>query len=518
MSDLSFDAVVIGGGHNGLVAAGTLARAGKSVCVIEQSDHLGGMASSVDLGDGVVGPLMAHLVFNMDDKIAKELGLRDSLQSDPLPSISLAPDGWHVVMEGRVARFANGRPHPDANAYRDLHDRLLRYAALLSQLADRSPPQFSGGLSDLSTLRELAAMAKLGIDMKRLGKADLREFLRVILSNAYDLVLDEMSDGPLAGAICADAVRGNFVGPRSPGTVFTLMYRMGAGGVPRLPKGGMGQLSQALGRAAEAAGAKIITGTGVSDIEVKDDVITGVTLSDGRQIATRAVLSSTGPMCTAQLAGVENFDVEAVRRLRNMRAKGTVAKLNLVLRDVPRIDGLDDRLMAGRLLVAPSAEAVEQSFNPAKYGEIGPRPVLEAVIPTLSEPDQSGAHVMSITIQHVPHTPDGGWDMVGRERVIASAVDQLEMHMPDLGSQITQAHLLTPADIEAATGAPGGHWHHAEMGIDQILNLRPINGAGRYAFAVPGLYLCGAGAHPGGDVTGRPGRNSAKQLLQDGVI
>lgn len=510
-----FDVVLIGGGHNGLAAAITLARKGKSVCVLERGDRLGGMARSAELAGGLNTPEVAHLLYNLDAKVARELGVGNLLKSKPLPTISLAQDGRHVLIEGDHARYADGSAHPDERAFAELNARLRRFAVLLARLSLRSPPQLAGGFADLATMGELATLARLGLDLKLLGKREMRELLRIVLSNVHDLVLDEMPDGPLAGALCADAVRGNHVGPRSPGTVFNLMYRLGSSGEVRLPEGGMGAVCDAFEQEARAAGAEIRTGADVVRILIDDDAVTGVALRDGATIPARAVLSSAGPLQTMSMAGIAQFDIESVRRVRNLRCKGTVAKLNLVLGAAPDVAGLTDDLAAGRLLVAPSAVAVERAFNPVKYGELPTAPVLEAVMSPLAD---KGRHVLSVNIQHIPHTPADGWSPETRERLIDTVLVQLEAHMPGLGALVEATQLLTPSDIEERFGAPGGHWHHAEMGIDQILTLRPAGGLAQYRLGVRGLYLCGASAHPGGDVTGLPGRNSARQLLGDGVL
>jgi len=243
-------------------------------------------------------------------------------------------------------------------------------------------------------------------------------------------------------------------------------------------------------------------------------------LEDGTEICARAVLSNTGPMPAMMLAGAEHYDVEAVRRMRNQRCKGTAAKVNLVLSGTPKFKSLSPELTAGRLLIAPSATYVERAFNPAKYGEMPENPVIEAVLPSLTGPAlaKDGQHVLSAVVSSVPYGLEGGWDEAAREKLAAITLETLENYAPGIGALATDCQVLSPACIEARTGAPGGHWHHAEMGIDQILTVRPANGMAHYRFGPEGYYLCGAGAHPGGDVTGLAGRNSALQLLKDGVI
>ncbi|MBY6068640.1 NAD(P)/FAD-dependent oxidoreductase [Leisingera aquaemixtae] len=523
MTTPTYDAIVIGAGHNGLAAAATLARKGKSVCVIERNATAGGMARNTTLAGGIKAPEIAHLLYNLHPKVKKELGLgspRAPLEVRELPAVSLSEDGYHAVIRSGRAELADGRPHPEAAAFDEMMRRLTLFAGLLGQLSTKSPPSLEGGLASLGTLTELAGLAKLGLDLKRMGKKDMREFLRVLLSNAYDLILDDLEDGPLAGALAADAVRGAFAGPRSPGTVFTLMYRLGQGGGAQLPMGGMGAVAAAFEAAARAAGAEIRTGASVARVLTENDRAAGVVLEDGTEISGKAVLSNTGPMAAMMLAGAEHYDVEAVRRMRNQRCKGTAAKVNLVLNAAPVFPGLSPELMAGRLLIAPSTSYVERAFNPTKYGEMPANPVIEAVIPSLTDPEVAGGgrHVLSAVVGSVPYGLEGGWDAAARERLAAATLATLEKYAPGISALVTERQVLSPACIEARTGAPGGHWHHAEIGVDQILTVRPANGMAHYRFGPEGYYLCGAGAHPGGDVTGLAGRNSALQLLKDGVL
>ncbi|ESR24537.1 phytoene desaturase family protein [Lutibaculum baratangense] len=345
----------------------------------------------------------------------------------------------------------------------------------------------------------------------------MEAFLHDLLSNVRDLVMDEMPDGPLAGMLGADAVLGGWAAPRSPGTVLSLMYRMAQGGRVSLPEGGMGSVTEALATAAAGSGAEIVTGRSVERITVHGDRATGVALDDGMLIGADLVLCSSSVGHAMRLAGVEHFDAEAARRIRHVRARGAAAKINLVLSQAPGVEGLSDEQTAGRLLLAPSLEYIERAFNPAKYGEMSKAPLIEAVIPTLSDRTLApeGTHVLSAIVQYVPHGLAGGWSDEAKRRLLDLTLDALTPFMPGLRETMVHADILSPVDIEAMTGAPGGHWHHGELTVDQMLMLRPANGIGRYATGLPGLYLCGAGAHPGGDVTGSPGRNAALQALKD---
>ena len=549
----AFDAIVIGAGHNGLTAAATLARKGKRVCVLERNEQVGGMMTEGTLTPGVSAPRMAHLLYNLNATVARELGLggRIPLRTAKLPTVSLSPDGLHTVIEDGQARLSDGTAHPQAEVFAALHARLIRFAGLLARLANQTPPKLDGGLGNAGTLSELSVLARLGLDLKLMGKKEMQEFLRVTLSNVHDLLVDELGDGPLAGAMAADAVRGAFAGPRSPGTVFSLMYRLGSpkppgsartaagpgngggnspgngrgnsGGSadPVLPLDGMAAVSEAFARAARDAGADIRCGQGVTQVQVDDaDRVTGVTLDNGQTLTAPLVLSSAGPLQTMQMAGPDHFDIEAVRRLRNLRNKGTTAKINLLLSGTPAFTGLSEELTAGRLLIAPSSTYVERAFNPAKYDAMPTAPVVEMVLPGLSGAPGgdagSGQQVLSAIVNFVPPAPTKGWRATERKALLKALLSTLEAYAPGIGKLVTASEVIAPDDIAAKTGAPGGHWHHLEMGLDQILTLRPTNGTAHYAFGPQGLFLCAASAHPGGDITGAPGRNSALQALKTG--
>lgn len=514
-----FDVIVIGAGHNGLVAAATLAKKGKRVCVLERSSAIGGMARSGTMGDGVSAPRIAHLAYNLNSTVLKELGISRAIKLKKLSTIALAPDGKHVEINGSDAHYADGSEHPAAERYRDLRERIQKFADLLAPLALKSPPDMSEGLSFTSAL-ENATLAKLGINLRLMGKKDMREFLRVVLSNIYDLALEDMEDDPLAGSLAADAVLGAWTGPRSPGSVFSLMYRYGEGGDTALPIGGMGAIVEAIAAVAQKNGADIRTNASVKNLVVEQDRVNGVVLEDGSLLSARAVMSSVAAFPSMMIAGVEHFDVEAVRRVRNLRAKGTTAKINFLLRDAPEFTGLTREQSASRLVIAPSALYVERAFNAVKYGEMAQAPVIEAVIPSLSDPSPGGdaPHLLSATVQFIPYLLKAGWNDKERERLAEIVIETLSQYAPGLREKILETDILSPLDIENETGAPGGHWHHGELSTDQLLTVRPVNGMSRYAFGVKGYYLCGAGAHPGGGVSGAAGRNSALQLLKDGAL
>ena len=505
----SFDVIIIGAGHNGLTAAATLALRGKTVCVLEKSEKIGGMAS----------PNLAHLAHNLNPTVMKELGLAGKINFKELPTVMLSPDGRHVEIRNSIAQYTDGTPHPEAQAYLEICANIRKFSKILAPLALKSPPDISDGFS-ISTLSEVAGLAKLGLNLKRMGNKDMREFLRVILSNVYDLALDELSDDVLAGNLAADATWGAWAGPRSPGTVFSLLYRYGVNGAPMLPIDGIGAIIEEVAGVVRSNSGEIRTGAGVNKVLVENDRARGVILEDGSQMHASAVMSSVAALQSMNMVGVEHFDVEAARRVRNIRAKGTTAKVNLSLNSEFDIPGLTKHQIAGRMVIAPSATYVEQAFNAVKYGAMAPAPVIEAVIQSMSgDLDNTGSgHVLSAVVQYIPYQLDGGWSAEARDQLTELTINTLSAYAPNIRDITAGVETLSPEDIERQTGAPGGHWHHGEMSTDQLLTVRPVNGMSRYGFGVKGFYLCGAAAHPGGDVNGAAGRNSALQLLKDGAL
>ncbi|MFO1048885.1 MAG: NAD(P)/FAD-dependent oxidoreductase [Geminicoccaceae bacterium] len=511
-----YDAIVVGAGHNGLVAAATLAKAGRKVAVLERADAVGGAARTVHLAPGLRCPQLAHLLFNLSPAVVQELDLAAhglELAATDLPTVALAPEGRHVVVSSGRAGFADGKPHPDGAAFAALRERLARYAGVLAPMLLAPPPRLGEG-----GWREAPALGRLALRLRLLGKPDMREFLRLLLCNAADAIGDEIADGPLAGALGVDAVLGGHVGPRSPGTVLTLMYRLAHGGSLSLPKGGMGALAAAFARAATAAGAEIRTGAAVARILVERDTAAGVVLASGETLRAPVVLCGADAATLLRLAGPAQFDAEMVRRIRQIRAKGTTAKVNLALSELPGFLGLDPAQLRGRVLLAPSLRYVERAFDPAKYGEMSPAPVLDLTIPTLADPSlaDQGGHVLSVVMQYAPHALHGGWTDEAKERLAETVLTALEPYAPGLRRLVSARQVLAPTDIERLTGATGGHWHHGELAVDQMLMLRPVNGMGHYATGIGGLFLCGAAAHPGGDVMGLAGRNAALAALNGG--
>jgi phytoene dehydrogenase-like protein len=403
----------------------------------------------------------------------------------------------------------------DAAAWPLFFKRLKKIAKHLQPMLLMAPPRLAG--RDLAQNMDLL---KLGLAIRSLGRADMREFLRIAAMNVYDLAADNFESPLIKARIAADAVLGTNLGPRSPGTVLSLLYRLtgaidGVQGALALPKGGMGAVTAALASAATSKGAEIRLNTRVARIVVENHKAVGVTLESGETITAANVISNAGPAATmAGLVGAKHIDAGFQRDMTKIRAKGAAAKLNLALDKAPAFTGLTAADLAGRILIGGSVEAIEEAFDASKYGGWSQAPMMEIVIPSMTDASlaPAGQHVLSAIVQYAPYRVTGGW-AANREAFLADALARLEAVAPGIGASVVAHDLKTPADLETDYGMPGGHWHHGELAIDQLLMLRPVAGAARYAMPVDGVFLCGAGCHPGGGVMGAAGYNAARAVL-----
>jgi phytoene dehydrogenase-like protein len=505
-----WDAIVVGAGHNGLVCAALLAEAGSRVLVLEANQQVGGAAVTREFAEGYSVSACAHLLYQLQPSVTKDLGLSPTLASDDMATIALSPDGQHVRLQ---AGAATGVSAGDAEQYRRFRKRMTRFADLLRTLLNKTPPRL--GTRDW---RDLASLARLGFDIRRLGKGEMSEFLRIIGMNIHDEVTERFASPLLRGAISLDAVLGTHLGPRSPNTMLTYLYRLaGNRGRSAIPKGGMGMVSALLGQAARNAGATIMTGTPVTSIVVENGRIGGVETADGDFFTSNKVISNADPKRTVMdLVGARHFETTFVKRINHLRSAGNAAKLHLALDGLPTITGLSKSDLGYRLIIAPDEHYVERAFNPAKYGECSTEPVIEMTIPSVHDESVAppGRHVMSAVIQYAPYALNGGWDQAAKQAFFETVLTTIAEYVPDVGARIVASELLTPADIEDQFHITGGHWHHGELTLDQFLFTRPVSGAAQYALPLDGLFLCGAGAHPGGGVSGAAGRNAARAIIK----
>ncbi len=504
-----FDAVIVGAGHNGLAAAATLAKAGQRVVVLEAAAQVGGASVTREFAEGYVVSAGAQWLYQLQPAVKKALGIDPPLAAGRLDTLVLAEGGGEPVRYS--AARAEGVGEADRRAYAVWAKRMRRFSRLLWRWLNRVPPRPGGESRDSRRLLRMAVGTRL------LGKRDMREFLRLIGANVYDDVHECFASEALRAGLCLDAVLGSHAGPRSPNTVMTSLYRRGGDADPlALPAGGMGAVANAMLKAARDTGADVRTGSRVGRIVVANGRVTGVELAGGDTIASYTVLSNADPKRTVfDLVGARNFEAGFVRRAANIRAAGNAAKLHLALDGLPDVPGLDTGDLGQRLLIAPSPDAVERAFNPAKYGEFSAEPVMDVSIPSVHDETLApeGSHVLSAIVQYAPYALNGGWSNAAKERFLETCLVTLERYLPGLRARIVEGELLTPVDLEREFGMTGGHWHHAELAPDQFLFTRPAVGAERYGTPLDGLWLCGAGAHPGGGVTGAAGYNAARSII-----
>jgi phytoene dehydrogenase-like protein len=516
----SFDVVVIGGGHNGLVCATMLAKSGRKVLVLEAASELGGAARTEEFAPGFRVSSVAHILNRLHPEVVKGLELEKHGLSfvlpEPVPSISLSAEDGPLTLTGAYGEGLIGASDSEAVAWKDLRAQLFRYAGILKPFLSRRPPDIRGG----NSLAETFALGQTALALKRLGKEDMRDFLRVILMNVADLLDEQLTDNRLKGLLAFDAVLGSHLGPRSPTSLLGLYYRLageigGQPGAQLVPKGGMGEIVAAITASAAKAGVILRTNAPVNKIRITNGRATGVVLENAEEISGNIIVSAADPSTTfLNMVGPRELDTGFVRMVKNIRNHGDVAKLHLALDRPPRFSGVDDAGHHGRLVIAPSTDHVERAFNPSKYGEFSPEPVLEITLPPLADPSLApdGACVLSAVVQYAPYQLREGWER-GKPKFFKAIMELLEKHAPGIGKLTRHVQLLTPVDIEQRYRMPGGHWHHGELQADQMLMSRPVFGAEGYATPIDGLYLCGAGSHPGGGVSGAPGLNAARRIM-----
>ncbi len=500
-----YDAIVVGAGHNGLVCAAMLAQSGKRVLVLEAANRVGGLAVTEEFHDGFWVSTGAHLVHQLQPSVLKAIGVRVPTVSDKLSTIVLAEDGHHVqFFDDDVAGAASGETH----AYRDFRQLGLRLARFLNKQFLKRPPRFDG---------EMKRLLKLGLQLRLLGKHDMRELLRLVGQNMHDEVNARFSHPLLKAAICLDAVTGSHMGPRSPGTVVAWLHRLaGQDGLVSQPAGGVGAISESLAARCVKLGVDIRTGHPVKRIVVDNGRVAGVECA-GERFDSWTVLSNADPKTTVQqLVGERHFEAPYLRRIDHYRSKGNVAKLHLALDGLPDVPGLRDSDLASRLLIAPSEDAIETAFDPAKYGAFSDEPVMEISIPSVADDRcaPEGQHVLSAIVQFAPYDLEGGWTDDARDRFTDICLRTLTRYFPGIDNRIVALELMTPLDIEQRFGNYGGHWHHGEIALDQFMFTRPVVGAAQYRQPLDGLYFCGAGAHPGGGISGAAGYNAAQVILE----
>jgi phytoene dehydrogenase-like protein len=533
VTEAGYDAIVVGGGHNGLVCAAYLARAGLRTLVLEKRDSVGGALTTLEIAPGARVPALAHTVGRLRASVARDLdlysrGLR--LVQPHVRAVSLRPGAAPITLWGDPDQTASELRHAsrhDAAAWLELDRRVRAHAGVLDRLMSLTPPDLAS-----PALADVLGALRVGLRYRGLGAADAREFLRVLPMPIADLLEDHFENDGVRAAVATRAMRFTSLGPRSAGSTQVMLADSagndgGLAGETVYARGGPGALAYALASAAHGHGAEIRTSADVAGIRESEGRVTGVALASGEEIGAAVVVGGIDPRrLLLGLVDPETLGPQLGWQAGNLRLDGVTAKVNLALAELPRFTGLEndadrDRLR-GRILVAPDVGYLDRAADAAKYGGISPEPWLEATIPSLVDPllvdgaARSGVkHVMSVLLQSAPYRlRDGDWDAC-REELGDVAIRTLETVAPGIGGLVTARQVLTPLDLERDYGFTGGHPFHGEPSLDQWFAWRPLLGWARYRMPLDGLYLCGAGAHPGGGVTGTPGRNAAREVLAD---
>jgi len=501
-----YDSIIIGAGHNGLVCAAYLAQGGQRVLVLEAAETPGGLAGSREFHPGF-HVAAAHSVNHFASKIAADLNLASHGYQSIDPTLAgLNADGDAIIV---TSDSICGAGADDSEAYSEYLRLMRRFAAALEpSWLKKIPPIGSPSVADL------VSFAQLGLKLRLLGKDDMREFMRIATLPTRDLMDEFFENDILKATLAWDGLVGARMAPRSPNSsVLGMLYRMSG------ESASVAGLVKALQAAAENAGAEIRCGAEVENLLIEAGTegvaTTGVRLANGEEIAADRVVSSADPKTTfLGLAGVRNLDIGFTNRIRRLRCDGYVAKLHLALDGLPSFKGLDQP--DGRMIIAPELDAIEFAFDDAKYGESSANPVMEVTVPSIQDtslaPD--GQHVLSAHVMYVPYERKGGWTDDARTQVHDRAIETIARYAPDIRDQIVHSEFLTPADLEREYRVTGGHWHHTEFAMDQLLMMRPTYEAAQYSTPIPGLYLCGAGCHPGGDLNGAAGHNAAQEILR----
>ena len=520
------DVVIIGAGHNGLVTAFYLAKAGLKPLVLERRPQAGGCAITNEFHPGFRCSTLAHASGPIRPDVVSDMNLAAHGLKAHTPDVrvlSLAQDGQHLALysdTGRTQQEIAKYSTKEAANYAEFQKALVSIAAVVDHLLRMTPPDIdapaSGNVFDL---------LKTGRKIRGLEEKDFYRLLRWMPMAAADLVAEWFDTELLRATIAAQGIFGTYLGPWSAGSGAALLLRAAADGNPAggatYVMGGAGALTTAMAIAAQAAGAEIRTSVEVAQVKVKDGMAVGVMLSDGSEIDTRAIISNADPKRTLLgFVDPQHLAPSFLQRLQHYRMHGTVAKVNLALTGLPSFKGIDGNatsLLGGRIQVSPEVDCLERAFDAAKYGEFSQHPYLEATVPTLHDPSlaPAGKHVMSIYMQYAPcKLRNADWDSQ-RDALGGVVVNTLAQFAPGLPSLIESREVITPKDLEQTYGLTGGQIFHGELALDQLFTMRPLLDWAQYRTPIKNLYLCGSGTHSGNGLTGGSGANAAREIIKD---
>ena len=518
------DVVIIGGGHNGLVTAFYLAKAGFKPLVLERRPQTGGAAITAEFHPGFRGSILAHSAGPLRADIVRDMQLEKNGLRFITPEVgvtALSPDGRALVLYSDIRKAVEeiGKfSVKDAAKYPEFQQSLVKIARVISEVLSTTPPDI-----DNPSNGDLWSMLKTGRAIRNLGKKDMYRLLRWGPMAVADLVAEYFETELLRAVIAARGIFGTFLGPWSAGSSPVLLLRAAADSHPAgstwFAEGGMGAVTQAMAAAARQAGAEIRSGVEVIEVRVRGGAATSVVLSNGEEISAKAIISNADPKRTLlKLVDPVHLSPDFVMKLQHYRMPGTVAKVNLALSGLPKFTAIENNTaaMSSRIHIGPEIDYLERAFDQSKYGEFSKEPYLEVAIPSLTDPSLAppGQHVMSVYMQYAPLKLKGT-DWEAQRKVLGqTVVKTLAQYAPNLPQLILTHQIITPQDLEDTYGLTGGHIFHGELALDQFFTMRPLLDWGRYKTPIENLYLCGSGTHPGVGLTGGSGANAAREILR----
>lgn len=520
------DVVIIGAGHNGLTCGAYLARAGLRVTILERRSVVGGAAVTEEFHPGFRNSVYSYAVSLLNPQVIRDLQLhRHGLRivERPAGTISLL-DGDHLLLprDGALARREIARfSKADAQAFDAFEARIAGVAGIVRELAMRTPPNVGGGWRDV--LRALAA----GNQLRRLSSGQqgiLAELMTKSLGNYLDMWFESE---PLKGVLGLEGVIGNYAEPYQAGTAYVLLHHAfgevnGRSGAWGHAIGGMGAITQAMATAARSHGASIETDAAVQELLIENRRVAGVRLRDGRSIRAGAVAANCHPRTLLlELSDPDLLSADALRRVKAYRSHSATFRMNVALSELPRFHSparTDGSALSGAIEICPSLSYITEAYHDARVYGWARRPIISMWIPTTQDDTLAppGCHVASLFCQHFLRAlPEGRrWEAV-REEAAALVIDTVDRYSPNFRASVLGIQIKSPEDIESDLGMLGGDIFHGQLHLDQLFSLRPFAGHADYRMPAAGLYLCGSGAHPGGGVTGLPGRNAAREILRD---
>lgn len=529
MANAEYDVAIIGGGHNGLTTAGYLARAGLKTVVLERRGVVGGAAVTEEFHPGFRNSVCSYVVSLLHPKVIRDLELAGhglEIMERSVASYLPLPDGGAMMVprepmaaEREIAKFSQH----DALRYHDFEDQVQRAADVVRGTLLETPPNLGGGIGDLMTL------LTTGNRFRKLTPAMQREFVDLMTMSIGDYLDEWFECDPLKGDFGFEGIVGNMASPYHPGTAYVLIHHAfgeinGKKGAWGHARGGMGAITQAMARSAEAKGVDIRLNAAVHEVIVEGGVARGVVLEDGSTIRARAVAANVGPkLLFLKMMDSSVLDTEFRRQIEGWRCRSGSFRMNVALSEMPRFNGLDRvedpaKALTGSINIAWSLDYLERAYDDAKRGSWSKEPVISMNMPSLYDDSLAppGCHVMSLFCQHFDPNLSGGqtWDDV-KEEVADLIVATVDRYAPNFKASILGRQVLSPLDLEREFGLVGGDIFHGALHLDQLWSMRPVGGHAQYRAPVRNLYMCGSGTHPGGGVSGMPGHNAAREIVRD---